>query len=215
MVEASWKYANGNQILFDGTFGVCLRRILLFIVMAINKDRRGVSLSFFIFSARSRAQATHASYDTDILYRLITVWQKHLEGGVSKSFVPWVVITENDTCEQLALMQVWPGITLLLCKFHLHQSWKNYQTRVFGTGKLNSGFHMQHVHNQIRDLEIELVQSTLHLMALEILDAKLAYISSTISHESNKAALAGTKHLMYLKNEWMPYALWSSWSDYG
>lgn len=51
MNEAAWKYAYRSQIILDGTFGICDKRLLLFIVMGIDEHRRGVPLAFLIFSA--------------------------------------------------------------------------------------------------------------------------------------------------------------------
>ncbi|KAJ3884390.1 hypothetical protein GG344DRAFT_35471, partial [Lentinula edodes] len=51
MDEASRMYAHHSQLILDGTFGVCSSRLLLFIAMAIDEDRKGVPIAFFLFSA--------------------------------------------------------------------------------------------------------------------------------------------------------------------
>ena len=35
--EATWKYAHRKQIILDGTFGVCLSHMLLFIAIGVDK----------------------------------------------------------------------------------------------------------------------------------------------------------------------------------
>ena len=42
MDDAAWKYANNSQLVLDGTFGVCTPRLLLFIGLAQDKNRKGV-----------------------------------------------------------------------------------------------------------------------------------------------------------------------------
>jgi hypothetical protein len=51
MKSASWQYAHQGQLIFDGTFGVCNSRVLLFIALGVDDARKGVPLAFFLFSA--------------------------------------------------------------------------------------------------------------------------------------------------------------------
>lgn len=126
-------------------------------MMSINEDRKGIPLAFFLFSAKSGAQATHASYNTEVLHRLVFFWRPYLEARANKLFLPKVFNTDNDTRECQAIVNVWPKIHLLLCKFHLRQSWKNYRMKLFKSGTSNSYFYIEHVHNHIRDLELRYV----------------------------------------------------------
>ncbi|KAF8504060.1 hypothetical protein JB92DRAFT_2969083 [Gautieria morchelliformis] len=50
MKDAAWKYAHQGQLILDGTFGICDRRVLLFIALGIDEGKRG-SFGFFLFSA--------------------------------------------------------------------------------------------------------------------------------------------------------------------
>lgn len=54
MQRAAWKYCHGSQLILDGTFGVCDRKMLLFIAMGVDEGGRGVPVAFFLFS-RSRS----------------------------------------------------------------------------------------------------------------------------------------------------------------
>ncbi|KAJ7799042.1 hypothetical protein B0H13DRAFT_2391323 [Mycena leptocephala] len=58
MKEAAWKHGYRSQIVVDGTFGVCDSRLLLFIVMGINEDKKGVPLAFLLFSAPAGNQVS-------------------------------------------------------------------------------------------------------------------------------------------------------------
>ena len=128
MDAAAWKYAHHSQLVLDGTFGICTSRLLLFIVLTQDENRKGVPIAFFLFSAPTSNKATHAGYNTNILKELLSHWHNHLNHlePSKESFTPYVAITDMDTKEWGALLQVWPGIVLLLCNFHLCQCWTNH-----------------------------------------------------------------------------------------
>lgn len=124
MCEAAHKYAHHSQMVLDGTFGVCSSRLLLFIALAIDDDRKGLPIAFFLFSASTGAKATHASYNTAILTKLLAAWKADIVRRYG-AFEPRSCITDTDTKERGALLNVWASIILLLCKFHLRQCWTN------------------------------------------------------------------------------------------
>jgi hypothetical protein len=130
MVEASWTYGRQSQIILDGTFGVCDRKILLFILMAIEEKQKGVPLAFLFFLAPSHNQHTVGGYNTDIISRLLQKWKDSLGTCNSEDFIAAVAITDTDLKEQAALIQVFLQIWLLICKFHLWQSWRNHCNKV-------------------------------------------------------------------------------------
>lgn len=154
MKDASWCYAHKKQIIFDGTFGVCDRRILLFIALGVDDEYKGIPLAFFLFSAPQGNQATHAGYDTDILYELLSEWVKSMGCRNNESFAPMVVITDTDLKERGALLRTWPTVMLLLCKFHVRQCWAN-QRKVLIKSTKTSDFHWQQIQLRLRQLEIE------------------------------------------------------------
>jgi hypothetical protein len=128
MRAAAWKYGHKSQIILDGTFGLCDHRILCFILMGIDEARKGVPLAFLLFSAPSGNKHTAGGYDHTILVDLLREWKSDLEryaGG--ETFIPLVAITDTDLKECLALQIVFKGIWLLLCKFHIRQSWRNHR----------------------------------------------------------------------------------------
>jgi hypothetical protein len=132
MKEAAWKYGHEKQIILDGTFGICNSRILLFIVMAVNKNRKGIPIAFLMFSAPTGNKQSSAGYDTAILTKLLTKWRDSLTDCGHRYLFPGVVfspctaITDTDLKEHGALIAVTPSIWLLICRFHLRQSWKNH-----------------------------------------------------------------------------------------
>ena len=44
MKDAAWKYAHQSQIIVDGTFRICNQNLLLFIMMGVNENKKGVPL---------------------------------------------------------------------------------------------------------------------------------------------------------------------------
>ncbi|KAG8951146.1 hypothetical protein FRC03_012630 [Tulasnella sp. 419] len=113
MEEMAWKYGHMSQILLDGTFGVCDRRVLLFIAMAIDEECKGVPLAFFLFSAPMGNKQTAVGYDTAILTEMLSEWKRWLEKRkAGKEFRPLAAITDTDTKEQAALLTVFLHIIL-------------------------------------------------------------------------------------------------------
>lgn len=130
MDEAAKKYVHHNQLIVDGTFGVCSRRILLFIAMGVDEDGRGVPVALFLFSAPAGSRATHAGYNTAILQELLGAWRDRLSKKFGFSFEPYSAITDTDTKERGALLNLWSLIILLICKFHLRQCWTNNRKKL-------------------------------------------------------------------------------------
>lgn len=157
MNAAAWKYSHHSQLILDGTFGVCSSRMLLFIAMGIDEEGKGVPLAFFLFSAPTGAQATHAGYDTEILRELLASWEKNLSRGQPVPFTPYAVITDTDVRERGALRQVWPKIWLLLCKFHLRQCWTNKRKTLKLVPTQEPQFWRDYIHGQLLALEEQYV----------------------------------------------------------
>ncbi|KAJ3888769.1 hypothetical protein GG344DRAFT_52937 [Lentinula edodes] len=88
MDTCAHKYAHHSQLILDGTFGVCSARLLLFIALAVDESNKGVPIALFLFSAETGAKATHASYNTAILEKLIQTWKLRLETKFG-SFEPY------------------------------------------------------------------------------------------------------------------------------
>lgn len=156
MDDAAWKYGHHGQIILDGTFGVCSSRMLLFIVMGIDNEGKGVPLALFLFSAPTGTRATHAGYNTAIIRELLQQWKNHLSKERPEPFMPCVAITDTDTKERGALVDVWPEIWLLLCKFHLRQCWTNKRKTL---GLIPSAqkpdFWNEYVYGQLLSLEAQ------------------------------------------------------------
>ncbi|EJD41637.1 hypothetical protein AURDEDRAFT_169297 [Auricularia subglabra TFB-10046 SS5] len=75
MKVAAWRYSHHSQLILDGTFDVCNRKLLLSIAMGINEDLHGVPLAFFLFSAPSGNKQTSLGYDAFELSKLLSKWK--------------------------------------------------------------------------------------------------------------------------------------------
>ncbi|KAJ3966696.1 hypothetical protein EV361DRAFT_766651, partial [Lentinula raphanica] len=214
MDEAAWKYAHQSQFILDGTFGICSSRLLLFIALAIDEDRKGIPIALFLFSASTKAKATHASYDTGILTRLLTAWKSSLISKF-KSFEPFSCITDTDTKERGALIAVWPRIILLICKFHLRQCWTNNRKKLF---RFNGPDYWKDlVRNNLYTLEVQLISSVKHTSAVSLIHTQRTFLQGLLAdhQEGKRSAEAGIEHLRYLEDYWLKLSLWQSWSEWG
>jgi len=101
MDAATWQFGHRNQLILDGTFGVCSSRLLVFIAMVTDEENKGLPVAFLIFSAPSRNCATHAGYNTKILAELLGFWNNHLEhhSRSNEPFKPFVRMTDTDMKE--------------------------------------------------------------------------------------------------------------------
>ena len=157
MRKAAWKYCHKQQLVLDGTFGLCSSRLLLWIAMGVDESRSGVPVALFLFSASTGAKATHASYNTKILSELLGRWRDWMNESppsLGASFQPAAAMTDTDMKERGALLKTWPEIFLLLCKFHLRQCWTNKRKGLLAKAKDPSeAFSKAYVEKRLLNLE--------------------------------------------------------------
>jgi hypothetical protein len=156
MKKATWRYSHQQQLILDGTFGICDCRVLLFIALGVDEDRKGVPLAFFLFSAPPDNLATQSGYDARILTDLLREWVASMGKQDNRLFCPRVAITDTDTKERAALCAVWPDIWLLLCRFHLRQCWTNKRHSLLKAGKGKTyNFPREQIKRRLQLLEKE------------------------------------------------------------
>nr|VWO97430.1 Linoleate diol synthase [Ganoderma boninense] len=213
MRNAAWKYAHASQLILDGTFGLCDRKLLLFILMGVDEKKRGVPLAFLLFSAPSGNQQTSSGYNTEVLTRLLGGWRDSLGVQDGRSFAPQVAITDTDLKECGALLKVFKDIWLLLCKFHVRQSWRNHRSREL---RGQTQYHTD-IHNRLRRLEAAMLETRSHDAAQSLVAEERQTLEKLrVDEPVSEAAVAGAiQHLDYLLNYWLDVDLWKSWSLYG
>ncbi|KIJ47382.1 hypothetical protein M422DRAFT_248771 [Sphaerobolus stellatus SS14] len=216
MKAAAWKYAHNGQLILDGTFGICDRRLLLFIGMAVDDMNKGVPIVFLLFSAPAGSQATHAGYDTEILTELLGEWHKSLGKGVEgTNFAPKVAITDTDTKERGALITIWPALFLLLCKFHVRNAWANRRKMLIKMGTVMV-FAKQQVVSRLRSLDQSLILTTDFKTAQDLVEGERRYLTMMLTDtDTSCTAQSGLEYLEYLGNNWLSLELWRSWSQAG
>ncbi|EIM87717.1 uncharacterized protein STEHIDRAFT_156664 [Stereum hirsutum FP-91666 SS1] len=166
----------------------------------------------FLFSAPSGNCHTAAGYNTEILEKLLRAWRTSLGERDGRTFNPAVAITDTDLMERNALMRVFPDIWLLICKFHLRQSWRNHRNKLL---RGRSPVHMS-LKARMARLETELVATTNFNEAREMLAKEKAVLERMLV-DYPMITSNGLEHLRYLGDGyWMKdESLWRSWSDYG
>ncbi|RKO84214.1 hypothetical protein BDK51DRAFT_37586 [Blyttiomyces helicus] len=88
MLAAAWQYGHSKVILMDGTFSVCLQKILFFVMLAIDESNHGVPMALFLFSAPLGNPQASSVYDAKILKRFLSKWRAVLGEKDGASFMP-------------------------------------------------------------------------------------------------------------------------------
>ncbi|KAJ7802938.1 hypothetical protein B0H14DRAFT_3092112 [Mycena olivaceomarginata] len=190
MNRAAWRYGHELQIILDGTFGVCESRLLLFIVMAVDENRKGVPIAFLLFSAPTGNRQSSSSYNTALLTKLLKKWSEslnksaHLYGHAGVLFKPLSAITDTDLKEH--------GNWLLKGKSVVYMDLKHRMTC----------------------LERALMMTQTITKARMLLGSE-RQVMVKLFVEQPKAAAKAMKHIDYLDTHWTTDNLWPSWSDYG
>ncbi|KIJ29168.1 hypothetical protein M422DRAFT_269434 [Sphaerobolus stellatus SS14] len=188
MKQATWKYTHQKQLILDWTFGICDRRILLFIALGVDENNKGVPLIFFLFSAPTGNRATHAGYDMDILHELLVHWRDSLGKKDDVGFAPCVAITESDTKERGA-----PHIDLAIYMAHFMQV---------------PYFPKLQIQSRLYALEEQLIISINYTSATQIVDEERSALTWLKSlPDMDIAVTAGLAHIKYLTETWMPVSL--------
>ncbi|PCH35819.1 hypothetical protein WOLCODRAFT_145976 [Wolfiporia cocos MD-104 SS10] len=214
MAAAAWKFIHGKQLVLDGTFGISTSRLLLWISMGIDNSGHGIPVALFLFSAPTGNRATHAGYDTRILVKLLGAWKKSLGSNAQdEEFEPTAALTDTDTKERGALLNIWPRIILLLCRFHVRQCWTNKRTSLLGK---QANIWSTDVQKRLLSLETALLQTTNHPLALSLVGGVKRDLEAMARDSGGqKASRAGLSFICYLEDNWMMPELWYSWSQKG
>ncbi|EIW63778.1 uncharacterized protein TRAVEDRAFT_97696, partial [Trametes versicolor FP-101664 SS1] len=217
MRTAAWKYCHQKQLVLDGTFGVCTSKLLLWIAMGVDEAHHGVPVAMFLFSAPSGNRATHAGYDTEILTEILGSWRDWMGKSPDEAnipFEPFVAMTDTDQKERGALLNLWPNIILLLCKFHVRQCWKNKRNSLYNK---QAPHWRSYLESRAQTLEEALLQTVAHEVAVTLLadEEETLHAIATADAAGGKASQAGLSYLEYLRSQWMPVPMWTGWSRRG
>ncbi|KAF8177083.1 hypothetical protein K438DRAFT_1978732 [Mycena galopus ATCC 62051] len=216
MNRAAWKYGHESQVILNGTFGVCDSRLLLFIVMTVDENQKGVPVTFLLFSAPTGNRQSSSAYDTAILTKLLKKWSgslnkcAHSYGHSVTSFKPLSAITDTDLKERRALITVLRDIWLLICRVHLRQLWRNHWSKMLkGKKPVHADLKQRMARLEVALTATQTITDTCALLKAE------HQVMIRLSAEHPKAAKKAIMHINYLNNYWTTENLWPSWSDYG
>jgi hypothetical protein len=88
--KIAWEYGHNGIIHFDGTFGFSNKKVLLFVLLIINQDNKGIPIGYLLFSAASGAQRASSSYNHSILKELLKQYKDKLSIENNCKFLPKV-----------------------------------------------------------------------------------------------------------------------------
>ncbi|GBC39750.2 hypothetical protein GLOIN_2v1777513 [Rhizophagus irregularis DAOM 181602=DAOM 197198] len=117
--KLTWKYGYNGIIHFDRTFGFSNKKVLLFVLLVVNQNNKGIPIRYLLFSAASGVQKASSSYNYAILKELLKQYKDK--------------ISIENFFQKLALLEIWPHIYFLLCEFHIIQCWENKIKQVLGS----------------------------------------------------------------------------------
>ncbi|CAG8668952.1 18153_t:CDS:2 [Rhizophagus irregularis] len=100
--ELAWEFGHNKILHLDGTF------------------------------AAGGVQKASNSYNHTIVKELLLHYKHKLEQKKGHVFTSKVAMTDCDHKERKALIEIWPNIHLILCLFHVSQSWENKFKIVLG-----------------------------------------------------------------------------------
>ena len=152
-----------------------------------------------------------------ILAKLLRTWRDDLNKWPRKpsacKFTPLTAITDTDLKERGALLLVFPEIWLLICHFHLKQSWKNHRVKMIKGSDAAAG----DLKGRMQKLECTIIAAESAATARALCDEERELLEAhALEDESHAPAITkAIAHIDYLRNYWSTDNLWQSWSDYG
>ncbi|RGB38650.1 hypothetical protein C1646_812495 [Rhizophagus diaphanus] len=85
--------------------GFSNKKVLLFMLLVVNKDNKGISIKYLLFSAASRAQRVSSFYNHAILKELLKQYKDKIFIENNHKFLLKITITDINHKERLALLE--------------------------------------------------------------------------------------------------------------
>lgn len=183
--------------------------------MALDENRKGIPIAKIVFSATPNAKATHADYNGPLVQGLIEKWQVELGTPQGEAFEFCVGMTDNDAKIWKLLVNIWPAIHLLLCRYHLWDCWKqglNRYLKVIPKGES----HTEICHHLGKFLMAQLDTSD-YTKAVDLYNSELAYLKQLGKQSgiAKKQSKGGLGFLAYFHSHLKVKELWQAWSMAG
>jgi hypothetical protein len=62
--ELAWRYGHRRFIIMDGTFNLCSKTVLCFIVLVVDEDNHGLPVAFLLLTPRNRVSGSSSDYNS-------------------------------------------------------------------------------------------------------------------------------------------------------
>ena len=88
--ELAWKFGHNKILHLDKTFGISNKKILLFVLLVLDEQNKGIPIGYLLFLAAGGAQKASSSYNHTILKELLLYYKHRIEQEKGYKFTPKV-----------------------------------------------------------------------------------------------------------------------------
>ncbi|PKK71948.1 hypothetical protein RhiirC2_848767 [Rhizophagus irregularis] len=172
--ELAWELGHNKILHLDGTFVISNKKILLFVLLVLDEQNKGIPIGYLLFSAAGGTHKASSSYNHTILKELLLYYKHRLEQEKWYKFTQKVAMTDCDHKERKALIEVWPDIHLILCLFHVSQSWEDKLK-----ANVNDSSYINQITHTITNTEIHLknqIQNNIPKSKLNVIHSALNFV---------------------------------------
>ncbi|CAB4488981.1 unnamed protein product [Rhizophagus irregularis] len=172
--ELAWELGHNKILHLDGTFVISNKKILLFVLLVLDEQNKGIPIGYLLFSAAGGTHKASSSYNHIILKELLLYYKHRLEQEKWYKFTQKVAMTDCDHKERKALIEVWPDIHLILCLFHVSQSWEDKLK-----ANVNDSSYINQITHTITNTEIHLknqIQNNIPKSKLNVIHSALNFV---------------------------------------
>ncbi|CAG8533602.1 33584_t:CDS:2, partial [Racocetra persica] len=124
-LSLAWQYGHEKCIILDDSFETGNKKLLLYVIMVIDEQNKGIPVGYLLFSKSNSPHAMEENNNEDIiLQKLLIEYKKRLNNsnGNSQEFTPRIAII-GDFRERV-VSQVWNGIDLLYSPHKVRLCWE-------------------------------------------------------------------------------------------
>ncbi|EXX70277.1 hypothetical protein RirG_088880 [Rhizophagus irregularis DAOM 197198w] len=140
----------------------------------LDEQNKGIPIGYLLFSAAGGTHKASSSYNHTILKELLLYYKHRLEQEKWYKFTQKVAMTDCDHKERKALIEVWPDIHLILCLFHVSQSWEDKLK-----ANVNDSSYINQITHTITNTEIHLknqIQNNIPKSKLNVIHSALNFV---------------------------------------
>jgi hypothetical protein len=72
--ELAWRYGHARFVIMDGTFDLCSKAVLCFIVLVVDEDNHGLPVAYLLMTPRNRVSRSTSDYNSAVLENMLRAW---------------------------------------------------------------------------------------------------------------------------------------------